>query len=256
MESAMMAIRLPFPSAVLAVLGLAALAAIPVPARAAGERITGSGISKTETRPVSGFRAVVLAVHARVDLRQDGTEGLSITGDDNIVPLVETVVENGTLQIRWKKGAESVSYQDLRLVVHATNVEGLAIAGSGEIDAKALKSGNLRLHLAGSGRMTFDALNADAVRVSIDGSGELTAAGRIESLDASAAGSGRLSAAKLESRKAFVAVAGSGAATIGATETLSAKVAGSGEIRYYGNPHVTSTVAGSGTVKRAGDRPG
>jgi Putative auto-transporter adhesin, head GIN domain len=256
MESAMMATRLTFPAAVLAVLGLAAVAAIPVPARAAGERITGSGVSKTETRPVNGFRALALAVQGKLELRQDGTEGLVITGDDNIVPLVETVVENGTLQIRWKKGVESVRYQDLRLVVHATNVEGLAIAGSGEIGAKALKTGNLQLHLAGSGRMTIDALKADSVRLSIDGSGEVTLAGRVESLDGSAAGSGRLSAANLESRNAFVAVAGSGAATIGATEMLAAKVVGSGEIRYYGNPRVTSTVAGSGIVKRAGDRPG
>lgn len=251
----MIAIRLTFPSLALALMGTAAIAAIPLAASAAGgERITGSGVIKTETRPVGGFHAVALGVHAKLDLRQDGSEGLSITGDDNIILLVETVVEDGTLKVRWKKGTESTSYKDLSLVVHAKNVDGIALAGSGEIDAKMLQSDNLRVSLAGSGRMAVDALKADALRASIDGSGELIVAGRVESVAASVAGSGRLAAAKLESRTANVTVAGSGTAAIAASETLNAKVAGSATIRYYGNPRVTSTVAGSGSVKREGDR--
>lgn len=249
--------RPPFPATVLAALALAAFSAFPAPARAGeGDRIVGSGVTKTETRTVAGFHALALGVHATIDLRQDGTEGLSITGDDNIVPLIETVVEDGTLKIRWKKETESTQYKEVSLVVHAANIDGLAIAGSGELAAKTLKSGKLRISLAGSGRMTLDALSADSARVSIDGSGQLTVAGRVEELVVSTAGSGRLSAAKLESRTATIVVAGSGSATTWASETLTGKVAGSGAIRYYGNPRVTSTVAGSGTVTRAGDRPG
>ena len=246
--------RLAFPIPFLATLGVAVALALPAAARA-GDRIVGSGVSKTETRAVAGFHALALAVHATVDLRQDGTEGLSITGDDNIVPLVETVVEDGTLKIRWKKETESTRYKELNLVVHASNIDGLAIAGSGELAAKTLKSGNLRVSVAGSGRMTLDALDADSTRVSIEGSGQLTAAGRVDTLDVSTAGSGRLSAAKLESRTATIVVAGSGSATTWANETLTGKVAGSGAIRYYGSPRVNSTVAGSGSVTRAGDRP-
>ena len=246
--------RLPFPSFIVALLGAATIAAVPAAAFAAGGRITGSGVTKTDTRAVGGFHAVALAVQGKLELRQDGTEGLSITGDDNIVPLVETVVEDATLKIRWKKGTESTSYRDLSLVVHAKDVDGLAIAGSGQIDAKTLNSRTLRVSLAGSGRMAIEALKADALRASIDGSGELTVAGRVESLDVSAAGSGRLSAGKLESRTATVTLAGSGMATIAASETLTATVEGSGAIRYYGSPRVTSTVAGSGTVRREGDR--
>ena len=85
-----------------------------LPAPFAEDRINES------TRQVSGFHDVVLRVHARLKLRQGDIEGLSITGDDNIVPLVETAVEDGKLIIRWAgKRNYSTSYKDLELVVDA-----------------------------------------------------------------------------------------------------------------------------------------
>jgi hypothetical protein len=229
----------------------------PPPAAAmGGQDIIGSGVVSSETRDASGFRGVALAIEAKLELHQDGTEGLSVTGDDNVVPLVETVVEDGTLRVRWKKGNYSARYNDLAIVVHAKSIDSLAIAGSGEITAKALKTGKLRMSLAGSGRAAVDSLNADSANISIEGSGRVTAAGRIDSLDVSVAGSGALAAAKLESQKAKVAVAGSGRAILWATQALDASVLGSGTVRYYGKPRVHSAVAGSGTIRQMGEQPG
>lgn len=240
------------------VLLLAALLTLlpPIAVAAGAPEVVGSGVARTETRNLSGFHGLTLSIEARLELNQDGSEGLTITGDDNIVPLVETVVEDDTLNIRWKRGIRSTSYKDLAIVVHAKSVDALTIAGSGEISAKALKAGNLRISLAGSGRAAVDALNADSANVSIEGSGSIAAAGRIGSLDVSVAGSGRLSAAKLESQKARIAVAGSGRATVWAAQALDASVLGSGTVRYYGNPRVNSAVAGSGTVRQMGEQPG
>jgi len=245
--------RLPAPALLLAAL----LALLPLTAIAAGApEIVGSGVARTETRNVTGFHGLALSIDARLELLQDGNEGLTITGDDNIVPLVETVVEEGTLNLRWKRGVRSTSYKELGIVVHAKSVDALAIAGSGEISAKALKTGNLRISLAGSGRAALEAVNADSAAVSIEGSGNVAAAGRIGSLDASVAGSGRLAAAKLEAQKAKVAVAGSGRAVVWAAQALDVSVLGSGTVRYYGNPRVHSAVAGSGTVRQIVDTQG
>ena len=240
-------LEIPFLALVLTVL----LALLPASAVAIGAQdIVGSGVVITETRNAGGFHGVALSLEAKLELVQDGKEELTITGDDNIVPLAETVVEDGTLKIRWKKGTHSARYKDLGIVVHAKSVDSLALAGSGEIAAKALKTATLRVSLAGSGRATIDSLNAESASVNIEGSGNVSAAGRIDSLDVSVAGSGQLSAAKLESKNAKVAMAGSGRATLWATQTLDASVVGSGTVRYYGKPRVHSAVAGSGTVKQ------
>jgi hypothetical protein len=235
----------------------ALLAFLPGPAAAqnwGGERISASGVAKTETRNVSGFHNVVLAVDAKLKLQQGDTEGLSITGDDNIVPLVETVVEGGVLKIRWVNNRRySSDYKNLEIVVHARNVDGLTIAGSGDIRVEKLKTAHLHAEIDGSGTIAFDTLDADSVVASIHGSGHLSAAGRADSLEVMVAGSGNVSASKLESRSATITLAGSSTAAVWAKDELNATVAGSGEINYYGKPQVSSTVAGSGRIRQARD---
>lgn len=217
----------------------------------------GSGVVKTETRNVSEFHRIALGVPATVELHQGGPDGVSITGEDNVVPLVETVVDNGTLKIRWsgRRDYSIDTTRDITIVVNARTIDGLAIAGAGRIHAVRLKTNAFHASLAGSGGVSIDSLDADSASTSIDGSGELKAAGRADVLEASIAGSGSLSAAKLKTNRARITLAGSGDASVWATETLAARIAGSGEVKYYGTPQVSSTVAGSGAVRQAGNAP-
>jgi hypothetical protein len=219
-----------------------------------GQVITGSGVVKTEARPATAFHAIALDVHARVELRQGDGEGLSITGDDNIVPLLETVVENGTLKIRWTgKTNYSTNYKALDIVVSARSIDGLSVAGSGQIHAAQLKADKLHATLGGSGKIVLDTLDAASVNATISGSGDIIAAGRTQALDVTVAGSGKLSAGKLECREARITMQGSGQAIVWAKESLDATVAGSGTVRYYGKPQLRQTIAGSGSVRSAGD---
>src|SRR4030095_7851383 len=74
-----------------------------LPAAAVAAPVVGSGVAKTETRPVSGIHSIALGISANLEIRQGTSEGLTITGDDNVLPLVETNVTNGVLEIRWKE---------------------------------------------------------------------------------------------------------------------------------------------------------
>ncbi|MEO8346714.1 MAG: head GIN domain-containing protein [Betaproteobacteria bacterium] len=229
------------------------LALLPGHARADswwGERINGSGVLKAETRDLIGFHAITLGVEARLELRQGDSEGVVVTGDDNIIPLIETVVDNGTLKIRWvSKGNFSVHYKKLNIVVHAKDIDGLSVAGSGDIRAAKLKTGALRTAIGGSGDITIDNLEATSLNVSLAGSGDLVVGGRVDTMDVSLSGSGDVSAAKLDARIAKVSLQGSGDVSVWARESLTATVAGSGDVTYYGKPKVAGSVAGSGSVR-------
>jgi len=232
---------------------LSALAAVS-PGAAAGETIRGSGVVKTETREIAGFHAIAVDVPANVTLRQGDREGVAITGDDNVVPLVETVVEGGTLRIRWvRRGGYTVDFKSLDIVVDVRAIDALAVRGSGRIRAAGLRAGELQATVDGSGRIVFETLDADSLEVAIRGNGRFAAAGRADSLEAALAGSGELEAAKLESRRARLTLNGSARATVWAHDTLSAAIAGSGEVRYHGTPRVSQTVAGSGRLRPAAD---
>jgi hypothetical protein len=220
-----------------------------------GKKVTGSGVSKTETRNVSGFTGIGLSVSGKVEIRQGNTEGLTITGDDNIVPLVETVVEGSTLKIRWADRNMSASFKELKIVVDAKTIESLSIAGSGDIRMDTLKTSKLKTSIAGSGDLLIKALDADSTTVSISGSGNFNVSGKTNSFEASIAGSGDVKAARLEANNVKISVAGSGDAAVWAKEALKVSVAGSGDVKYYGDAKVSSSVAGSGSVKRLGAAP-
>ncbi len=220
-----------------------------------GKRVTGSGVIVTETRQVSGFSGIGLSTPADVEIRQGNSEGLTITGDDNIVPLVETVVEEGSLKVRWKEKNINTSYKQLKITIDAKTVEKLAVGGSGNVHAASLKTPRLKVSIGGSADVTVQSLACDELEGSIAGSGTLSAGGKTKTMRLSVSGSGDIKMPRLEAEDVKISVAGSGDATVWATGKLSVSVAGSGDVRYYGNAEVSQSVAGSGSIKKLGSAP-
>lgn len=217
--------------------------------------LTGSGHPATEERAVAGFTGIALALPGAVELVQGDAEGATVTADDNVLPHIESVVEGGVLRLRFDKTAFWIRNTHIRIVVRARRVESIAVAGSGDVQAKTLEAQRLRVSIAGSGNVKLPALDARELRAHIAGSGDLLAAGHADALEAHLAGSGRLQASKLETRTASLRVAGSGDATAWVRESLKASIAGSGDVRYYGDPAIDKHVAGSGSLKRVGATP-
>jgi hypothetical protein len=220
-----------------------------------GNSVKGSGIAKTESRNISGFSGISVAIPANVTIVQGETEGVSLEGDDNILPLIETVVEDRELQIRFKEKNLSVKTSILKLTVNAKTVEALSVAGSGDMHAASLRAATLKVKISGSGNAIIGNLAAESLIVSIAGSGNFTAGGKARNVETRIAGSGDMKIGKLEANKVKVAVAGSGDATVWARESLNVSVAGSGDVKYYGDAKVSQSVAGSGSVKRLGTTP-
>lgn len=216
---------------------------------------SGSDTIKSETRAVSGFGGISLSLDAVVEIKQGDAEGVTIEADDNLLPLIETVVENGTLKIRPATPNTSFTTKKMRVIVNVKTIDSLAIAGAGDIHAEALKVAALKARISGSGDIRIKSLDTDALTVKIAGSGDFAAGGRATRMDVRIAGSGDLKTGGLASKIVEISIAGSGDATVWARETLKLRMAGSGDIKYYGNARVRGSIAGSGTVKRLGAAP-
>ncbi len=220
-----------------------------------GKSISGSGTIKSETRNVTGFTGIGLSLPAYVDVRQGNSESVVVETDDNLLPLVETVVEDGKLKIRSLEKNTNLKTKNMKITVNVKTIESLSVAGSGDIRSDALKTGNLKVSIAGSGDIHLKSLESDYLKVSISGSGDFSAGGKANTLEASIAGSGDLKAEKLLANAVKVSIAGSGSAGFWAKDTLKSSIAGSGDVTYYGDAQVSSSVAGSGSVKRLGAAP-
>lgn len=194
-----------------------------------GPQVKGSGTVKTETRKVAAFTKVGSAGSFDVDVKIGKTQSLTLSGEDNILPLIRTEVKNGELVIDTKDSYRSSKPVKVTIVVPSLSA----------------------LSIAGSGDSTISGLNEKSLTLSIAGSGSIVASGKATSLSASIAGSGDIDASKLPSETATVDIAGSGDVQIQPIRSLKASIAGSGDIVYTPREglSVTKSIVGSGSVR-------
>lgn len=221
-------------------------------AMAWGDAVNGSGRVATENRPVAAFDAVAVAGAIDVELRQSGQEALSVSADDNVLPLIETVVEaDRTLHIRFKRGASVSTRTPVKVKVDVVRLVALSAAGSGQLRIAGLKTPALKLSIAGSGDARFDDLKVDAFEARIAGSGSVVARGSAGQAKLTISGSGDIDLLPLAADDVKVSIAGSGDAKVTANRSLQVSIAGSGDVVWAGTAtDVKSKVAGSGQVTR------
>lgn len=220
-----------------------------------GTRVAGSGQIARVQRQVAGFKGIALNLPATVDIVQADSEGVLIETDDNIAPIIETVVENDQLKIRLAQRFTSIRPSALKVTVNARQIESLSISGSGDIRSDRLKSSSLTTRISGSGDIRIATLDVDTLSVSISGNGDFSAGGRANSVRSSISGSGEMKTPNLLARNVKLSIAGSGNAQVWASEVLTVSIAGSGDVGYYGDAAVSQSVAGSGRIRKLGAAP-
>jgi hypothetical protein len=232
-----------------------ALALASATAWAAFDTVKGNGKIVKQTRPLAAFTGIALSLPGQVEVRIGNTESVTVEVDENLLALVETPVEKGTLEIRAKKGV-NIEARSIKLVVQARQIERLALGGAGTIDTDALRSPKLLLEVGGSGSINVKSTESETVSAALGGSGSVKlAGGNTRKLSVSIGGSGDVHAGQLKAADVEVSIGGSGDATVWASNALQAAVAGSGDVNYYGDPKVQSAVVGSGSAKRLGPAP-
>ena len=231
-----------------------AAVALATGAAAAWSVVKGNGVTRTESRNVSGFTGISLSVPGNLEVHLGPTESVTVEADENILPLVETTVSRGTLHIPTPRG-QDIDPQVLRIVVQARQLDTLALAGSGSISGTGLKAASLKVDVGGSGSVSLQRVDFEDVSVSLGGSGSVNLGGKAKALKVSVAGSGNVSAAGLQADEARVSIAGSGIASVSARDALRVSIAGSGSVRYQGDPKLVRSIAGSGDVQRIGAPP-
>ena len=221
-----------------------------------GAKVQGSGKVVKQTRALAHFTGVNLNVPGDMVLRLGNTESITIETDDNVLPLIESVIEDGVLKIRPVKRNTNLHTRHMKIIVMAKDIDRLALSGSGSIDSDALKAAKLSFDIGGSGSINVKGIDAEAVAISLGGSGDMkSGAGRANSLSVSIGGSGDVDVGRVQASDASVSVAGSGEAIVWAKTGLSVTIAGSGDVNYYGDPKVSTSVVGSGDITRMGGAP-
>ncbi len=192
------------------------------PARA----VLGSGTIRTEPRNVAGIHAVRIETGGRAVIERGEVESLTVTADDNIVPLITSEVRSGVLVLSSREA--NIAPKKLVFRITVKDVQHLDLVGSGVIDASRLEGPTLL--------------------ISLSGAGDIKAAGRIDDLTVSISGAGNCDTGRLKTKHAKISVSGAGNVWVNATEALEARISGSSRIWYQGSPKLKTAVSGAGAI--------
>lgn len=216
---------------------------------ACGPAVAGSGRAAEDQRTVGAWRTLSVAsgVHATVTR---GAPGVTLSGDDNLLPLVETVVEGTTLHVRLRDQASAWPKLTLAAQVSGEVLEGVAASGSSTVDGSATPTGSnpFRVDASGSSRVTLSAVDASAVRVTASGASNVVVAGRADTLDAFASGSSNIVARELPVDRAQVDGSGASSLELTVRSRVDGSLSGSSRLTLRGGASSSVSASGGSTV--------
>lgn len=197
----------------------------PVAACSVGEK--GSGTITTESRSVTGFSEVEVHGVIHLDLTLGAPHAVLLTGDDNLLPLVETKVVGDKLVIRSTRSISPSA--PLVAKIEAPDVTLVGGSGAADLRVSNVDNGELALELSGAGKMQAE--------------------GKTSKLRLRVSGAGSADAQKMMADEVVVDVSGAATVDVGSPKTLAVEISGAGTVRYSGDPTIEKDISGAGSVK-------
>lgn len=195
--------------------------------------VRGSGTPATETREVEAFESIDIGGAYKLTVHvdpQNPEHKLEIRGDDNIVPLVRTVVEGDNLEVDFDVNKMVRPKLELELEAWVPKLSAIDVSGAAEIE--------------------ITGLHGSSFEVDLSGATDTTLSGAVDHFEVDISGAGELKARELKAKEVDLDLSGSGEAEVYASDRLEVEVSGSGEVRYWGEPgEVGQEVSGSGSVE-------
>jgi MFS family permease len=219
-----------------------------------GERITGSGNVITENRPVSGFDHVRMEISGNLEIQQGASESLTVSGEDNILPLLATDVSGSELVIKFKPFTNIKTNRPIQINLTTKNLKELDYSSSGKVTIKPITTGDFRLTLSSSGDVEIEEIQADKITANLSSSGDIRVKGNARQLDLQLSSSGSFQAGDLQVQDAIVRLTSSGDVTVWVVEDLEVRISSSGNVTYYGNPSINQSITSSGDLISKGPK--
>jgi len=194
-----------------------------------GKGVHGSGNRKTEKRQLAAFKSVDAAGAFEVTIVCQQPQNFEIEGDDNILPIIKTDINDGVLRIH--SDTQYNASKPISIRISVPDLEKFSSEGAGDIHVSRVKN--------------------DQLVLSNKGAANIVASGQTKFVDISSSGAGNIETSELQAERAKVAVSGAANVNVYASQQLDVSVSGIGSVTYSGNPPVVNkSVSGIGSVSK------
>lgn len=217
--------------------------------RFAGKRIKGNGQVTIENRDPGIFEGVSSYGSYDVYVSIGSQAGVKIEAESNIIPYIETIVENNILTVRSKKGVWLSPRKSVKIFVTAPTFTKIQTRGQGDIigQTKITNDSILDIQVEGNGDVKLD-VDAPHVDAELTGNGGMHISGQSKNFNGKVHGNGNIKAFDLMAEETKVHILGNGNAEVYASVKLDVSVTGNGKVRYKGNAQPSTHITGNGSI--------
>jgi hypothetical protein len=230
----------------------AILVAAAVSSASCKKDLIGNGPVTTETRTVQYFTGIDLQMNGHVYYTSSPERKIEITAKESIRSILETVIIENRLVIRYQNGKTYDADESIRINVSAPDVNAFLLNTSGSIySMNDLQVATLMLRSHGSGNISLQKINTTNIDAESTQSGRITAAGGTTiSSKLKTDGSGTINLSAVNARTVQARIIGSGDIQTKASENLDVTIQGSGSVYFSGYPVISTHISGSGRLVR------
>lgn len=209
--------------------------------------VKGSGNIKDEVRDVGDFSGVQIGHGFRANITIGPRTSVKVSGDDNLVPLIKTQVQDGDLVIEPADRSQSLR-PTAEITISITTPKLQRISASGGSSATSDGTTGARFRASGSGGSKVKvAVSSEQVSVNASGGSRVELAGKAKTLTAHLSGGASLRANDVPVESVEVHGSGGSRADVSASASLDASLSGGSKVRVSGDPPKKNVQKSSGS---------
>src|SRR6266853_4488281 len=129
------------------------MAAVAVIAGCSRHGIKGDGVIKTAERPISDFSALVVKGGYQIKW-STGKPALTISTDQNLLPLIKTIVSGNTLEIDSEENL--VPTKGITIILSSASLADVQLTGAINLTARQLSGQDMKLESNGASDISLD----------------------------------------------------------------------------------------------------
>jgi hypothetical protein len=176
--------------------------------------VKGSGNPATESREVRNFKAIEVSSTFQVEITAQKDFSVTVEADDNILPLIETEVRHGVLNIECSRRVSPKT--PMKIIITAPDIEEIDSSGASNVILNSIKNAALNIDSSGASKILVTGETAKLV-IDVSGSTIIDTEG-------------------LLSESANVETSGASQVSVNVINSLRTDASGASKITYSGNP--------------------
>jgi hypothetical protein len=214
----------------------------------AGDFTRGSGNVQHETRVVGEFSGVSVQSGIRGEVKI-GKQHVDLEAEDNVLPLVETIIDDGVLVVRFKPHLSLNTSKEVVVHVTAPSIDLLESSGGSKMRAELAPVDDLKIESSGGGDVQAHQVAVKKLRAAVSGGGALVLDGSADDVKLSMSGGSRCKGEKLQARAMRIQASGGSTARLAVSETVSGVASGGSVVHVSGHPQTRVSTSGGSEIE-------